>query len=418
MGSYTDFKIGEYTLLSNKSDVIPPLMTLFRESDRLTLPSEEKQGEDSYDTHLYRTSVRVAKDRLGVMGFSLNKTQQDFLECKADEESRLQDWSEDLGSEDLRQDLEILRSATFGAYVDGFRQIKNRALRASHFGEETAQGASGFVRFMLAPDDDGYLFQFPCSDLRYLVRAFLEVCGDDETVSQDLTELISAGYYEPNDHVCELAISALTEGYPVNSRIIVLTEGSSDKHVLESAIDLLYPHLTGFYSFMDFASSNAAGGTGALVSNVRAFSGSGITNRVVALFDNDTAGLDAVRVLKKTALPLNIKIVHYPDSAIGISYPTIGPTGMVNLNVNGLAASIELFLGLDVLTTNGELSPVQWTGYNTAVGRYQGEILNKTQLHDRFFEKVSICKSDQTQIERYDFADMRCLLENLFQVFQ
>jgi hypothetical protein len=246
----------------------------------------------------------------------------------------------------------------------------------------------------------------------------LEVCEDDETVCQDLSELINAGHYEPDDRVSERAISALIANYPVNSKIIVLTEGPTDKRIIESAIQLLYPHLTEFYSFMDFSTSNVAGGTGALVSNVRAFAGSGITNRVVALFDNDTAGQDAVRALLKTVLPRNIQILRYPDISIATSYPTIGPTGMVDLNVNGRAASIELFLGRDVLTIDGKLSPIQWTGYNTAVGQYQGEVLNKAQLHDRFLQKISRCQEEPALVEQHDFDDMRRLLAALFQVFQ
>ena len=418
MGSYTDFKVGDYTLISNKSDVVPELMTLFRETDRLTIPGERNEDGDVYDIHLYRTSVRIAKDRLGVQGFSVNRTKRDFIECKQDEESRLEEWSEDLDSDDLRYELQILRDSTFDAYVNGFRLIKDRNQRASHFGEKTATGQSEFVQYMLSPDDDSYIFHFPCCDIRGLVRAFLEACGNDETVCQDLSDLISAGHYEPDDRVSELAISALTANYPVNSKIIVLTEGSTDKRIIESATKLLYPHLVEFYSFMDFSSSNAAGGTGALVSNIKAFAGSGITNRVVALFDNDTAGQDAIRALTKTVLPPNIQILRYPDIPIATSYPTLGPTGMVNLDVNGRAASIELFLGRDVLTVNDNLSPIQWTGYNTAVGQYQGEVLSKANLHDRFLQKISRCEQDPALTERHDFADMRCLLTALFQVFQ
>jgi hypothetical protein len=327
-------------------------------------------------------------------------------------------WSEDTDSDVFQDELRILQSATFDAYVNVFRVIKQRNLSHSLLGEKTASDQLDFVQFMLSPDDYSHIFHFPCCDIRYLVRAFLEVCEDDETVCQDVSDLIYAGYYEPDDPISELATSTLTTTYPVNSKIIVLTEGSTDKWLIESALQLLYPHLAEFYSFMDFSSSNAAGGIGLLVSNIRAFAGSGITNRVVALLDNDTAGQDAVRALTKTVLPPNIRILRYPDLPTATAYPTLGPTGMVNLDVNGWAASIELFLGRDVLTIDGNLSPIQWTGYNTAIGQYQGEVLNKNQLHDRFSEKISRCKQDPGQIEQHDFDDMRRLLEALFQVFQ
>jgi hypothetical protein len=33
------------------------------------------------------------------------------------------------------------------------------------------------------------------------------------------------------------------------------------------------------------------------------------------------------------------------------------------MNVNGLACSIEMYFGVDVLTRNNELIPIQWKGF-------------------------------------------------------
>lgn len=64
---------------------------------------------------------------------------------------------------------------------------------------------------------------------------------------------------------------------------MILTEGRSDASLLNDALHLLYPHLADYFSFMDFA--EYGGGAGQLANLVRAFSGAGIVNRVVALFD-------------------------------------------------------------------------------------------------------------------------------------
>ena len=71
--------------------------------------------------------------------------------------------------------------------------------------------------------------------------------------------------------------------------------------------------------------------------------------------------------------------MRLPDLEILRDYPTLGPAGESRMDVNGLAASIELYLGRDVLTNPvaGHLVCVQWKGYVAGVRKYQGEILDK-----------------------------------------
>ena len=56
--------------------------------------------------------------------------------------------------------------------------------------------------------------------------------------------------------------------------------------------------LEGYYSFLDLNRHEPQGGAGHLVSVVKAFAGAGITNLIIALFDNDTAAREAVRALR------------------------------------------------------------------------------------------------------------------------
>lgn len=63
-------------------------------------------------------------------------------------------------------------------------------------------------------------------------------------------------------------------------------------------------------------------------------------------------------------------------------------------DVNGRAASLELYFGEDVLRqTDGGLTSVQWTGYSKKQASYQGEILNKVQLQKRFRAKLKSARS-------------------------
>ncbi len=150
------------------------------------------------------------------------------------------------------------------------------------------------------------------------------------------------------------------------------------------------------------------GGVGNLTNIVKAFAGSGIVNNIIALFDNDTAAASAIKSLSKTVIPNNIKILKLPDIEVLRDYPTIGPSGNVNLDINGIAASIELFFGSDVLKIEGEnLSPVQWTGYDPNIKKYQGEVIDKITLQRRFNKKIEASKSDKDDCLDDKWDDMR-----------
>jgi hypothetical protein len=104
---------------------------------------------------------------------------------------------------------------------------------------------------------------------------------------------------------------------------------------------------------------------------------------------NFSAGRQAHRQASALALPDNMMLVRLPDTDLARTYPTVGPQGEHVLDVNGQAASIELYLGRDVLTVNGALRPVRWTGYNQAARAYQGEVEGKTEVEAAFLDTIA-----------------------------
>jgi hypothetical protein len=266
--------------------------------------------------------------------------------------------------------------------------------------------------------NDGWMYNFPAKDIRSYLRVVLASVQPDKLVKQDLTEVTHAGYYEHRSSVRNDEVESLTADYSRNSKIIVLTEGSSDRTIIKRSLGILYPHLSDYYSFMDFGLANAAGGVPALVANVKAFVGAGIKNNVIAILDNDTAAHAAVKGLSKTKLSDNIRIVHYPYLSFAECYPTLGPTGNQNLNINGLAGSIELYLGPDVLENNGKLIPIQWTGYDKSEKKYQGVIMDKTEIQKKFFKKLDDCERDTSLVKKYDWSAMNLLLQTIFTAFR
>src|SRR5947209_3631733 len=99
-------------------------------------------------------------------------------------------------------------------------------------------------------------------------------------------------------------------------------------------------------------------------------------------------------------------------------YPTIGPNGLAALEVNGLAGSIELYLGEDVLRgASSTLTPVQWQGYSGTLKQYQGEVIRKATLQTAFQEKAARCRKDTRALKATDWSGLSAILQEVFRAF-
>lgn len=432
MGTITDLTIAGYPIIETKSVVVPEVMTIFRETDRriftrrlsernpLVWGEPEDRSDEEMETAIeYSCETGKVSDRLNVMGFTLRRVREEFETGRRAKLENYESWAEeDSDSQWFTEDWNLVKGISFDAYVSAFKKVINEGLRPAPFDNHKGVGLDRIVKYILNYNEE-YLFGFFGTDVRLLLRTACDLVPKNSRVVQDITELVHASYYMETEPVCENATRALTAGHPENSPRIVLTEGSTDAAILRDALAVLYPHLAEYYSFLDFGSSRSPGGAGYLVSVVKAFAGAGITNRIVALFDNDTAAREAVRILGSVSLPSNIVVRHYPDLEILRSYPTLGPGGLVSLDVNGLAGSIELYLGEDILREDqGSLVPVQWKGYSETLKQYQGEVLQKARLHSAFSAKVTRCKSDPDALNAADWAGLKSILEAMFYAFE
>ena len=187
---------------------------------------------------------------------------------------------------------------------------------------------------------------------------------------------------------------------------------------LPLASKVLYPHLTDLIRFLDY-DYRPEGGVGALVHMVRAFTAAGIVNRVVAVFDNDTAAADGLRRLEIGTLPSHIRVIQYPSIDLASNYPTLGPPtvdspqGSVLLaDVNGSAGSIELYLGRDVLAReDGTLRPVQWKSFIPGMARYQGEVIGKELIHTSFGAKYAMALENHAFVQGQDWDGLRLVID-------
>jgi hypothetical protein len=126
---------------------------------------------------------------------------------------------------------------------------------------------------------------------------------------------------------------------------------------------------------------------------LKAFAAARAPFRMIAVFDNDTAGIQAFRQASALGLPDNMIVTHLPDIELARVYPTVGPQGNRLVDVNGQAAGIELYHGRAALSVRGELRPVRWTGYNQAARAYQGEVESKTDVESAFLEQLERCRN-------------------------
>lgn len=404
---------------------------MFRETDRrkFTRRVAERnvlvwgEPEDSDDPETesateYSCFTREATDRLNVMGFTINRVKGDFEAGRRSELEKYESWTEDdPGKTWFAADWEFMKALTFEAYAEAMKVVIDKGFRPVPFDDHKRQNLDPVTRYILGDNDDFY-YGFPCEDSRLLMRLACDVVKPNTRVIQDITELVFSGYYASAERVCENAIRALTARHPEDSPRIILTEGSTDAEILRETLALLYPHLVGYYTFLDFNASRSPGGAGHLAALVKAFSGAGVANRVIALFDNDTAAREARRALDGIVLLPNIAVRQYPEIPLLREYPTLGPSGMTMLNVNGLAASIELYLGADSLTENGTLMPVQWKGFNDSLRQYQGAVMQKARIHTAFKQKLACCKSDPTAIRTTDWTGLKAILECIFSAFE
>jgi hypothetical protein len=426
MGTYTDLSIDGYPILETKSFVIAEVMTVFQESDKhvsarkFSERNELVWGKISPDEDqdeiavTYSCEVGKAIERLNVMGFTMRRVRKEFEDIRISEVEKYVSWLRDDEDGWCRDDLTYFTNLTFDRYVEALRSVLTQRILPVIFGDRDADLDPVVKRIIY--DNEDYAFGFLGSDFRSFIRVACELVPKSSQLVQDITDVVHAGYYEKNELVCTNSTQALTAGHPENSSRIILTEGSTDVEILREALALLYPHLFGYYTFLDFASARSQGGAGSLVTTVKAFAAAGISNRIVAVFDNDTAAFDARRSLASLQLPHNIAVCSYPNLSSLEAYPTLGPSGLVPLNVNGLAASIELYLGSDLLA-NGENYPVQWKGYVESLGKYQGEVMYKGRLQEQFREKVARCKSSRDELNRCDWSGLKAILEVIFHAF-
>lgn len=443
MGTYAELYLDHFVLHSQKNEFSHEIISLFHESDKEIIKYspetahlfEDYEPEDYTEEELqqlkivqFSTKAKLVRERLDLRGFTRKNAERHFelgrnheIEYIKERISYFKDSSDKESSkimvESYTKDLNALKYLTPDRWLKSLEKINRLRLR-TYYTHEEREKLPTVMRYMVGDHKEFYGFPMQNDfDYFHFIRLSLEAVDDEAELIYDLSQFVSEDWVT-EDELIPYAEERFEEGYDVTRRIIIITEGNTDTLILRRSINLLYPHLADQFRFLDFDGVRIAGGAGASVNIVKAFAGVGIINRVIALFDNDTAAEVALRGLSAFTLPPNIVIQKYPDLDLAKNYPTLGPTGIADMDINGLAGSVELYLGEDVLRDgNGNLLPIQWKGYDFTIRKYQGEIINKSEIQKRFDEKITICEKYPSMIEKYDWSGVRAIIDEMCKAF-
>ena len=410
------FRSSDKHIISNPTENIPEVLNEYQETLK-----EEPELEIVY----YEANATLIRDRLDVMGYTINTAKKAFKAWFDGEITQLRERIEDHKNDEKSEyvslykayskEYELISSITPEKWLTALDEIRRSKLKPSAHNYYEGPHKDTLIGYMLSNDWYG----FPGFDMNVPLRIILENAKDDQKLIYDVTDLVWSECYDASDDLVQHGVQEFADEYSSKSKIIILTEGRTDAWVLKKSLSILYPHLAEYYSFMEFENAKVGGGVGNLMNMVKAFSGAGVVNHIIAIFDNDTAANAAIKNIDKIVLPTNIEILKLPEIEVLKNYPTIGPSGNTNMDINGVAASIELYFGEDVLKLDGEnLTPIQWTGYEVSVKQYQGEVLNKKLLQDAFKEKIDGVVLNEKNSLDATWDPMRDIFKSIFSAFE
>lgn len=414
--SYGGLFVGPLEVSRLRDGISNELLAVFQDEMMFSedVPASEYADLDSDEDFVTRWAFRASGgqilERLSALGVTRQATHFYLADSIASNIDMLQgfltseQFANDLSlKKDFEAELEVLKRQTPLSWIQGLRSSTNGGTNRQELGSQ-----------------HWLLSRLDYWDERYALRAVLEAFPDAEVIL-DITESLGDLGVETFDlpSLASSALKAIRSDEEMQGPVVILTEGKTDSEFLTIALNLLYPHLEELVRVWNFDMKNE-GSAGALVKTVKAFAAAGITNRIVALFDNDTAALASLRALDSISLPPNIQTRQYPPVDLARKYPTLGPPTLDNesgdivlADVNGLAGSIELYLGRDVLTDDeGRLRPVQWRAFIAGPNTYQGEVLDKDIVHRAFRDKVQRVRDAEGKLDLgSEWNDLRAIVD-------
>ena len=209
------------------------------------------------------------------------------------------------------------------------------------------------------------------------------------SVNWQFNDLAENGWAKRSDFVCPLA--------PVN-KFLIVTEGSSDAHIIRHAFKLLRPHISDFFDYVDMQEGYPFTGTGNVFRFVQGLISISVQNNVIVLYDNDAEGTASFQRTQELNVPENMRILRLPNLPAFSKFSTQGPNGHAMADINGRAAAIECYLDL------GPSPSVRWTSYSPKIDAYQGELVGKEQYTREFLKQ-------RERLSGYNYEGIEAVLD-------
>ena len=437
MGVYVDLRIKALSLLEWKNYFDRETLGLFFTDDDLIITDNVKYDEEDLDEephteYRYSTTVQKAIDRLNAAGYTLSAIKKEFEEKKhscLDYFSLLYDLQCNDDEYDAIQSERTNKYVTFQKWYNSVWKYAKLGLEHGlhlHWKKDIDMSflpKNECDKLVYRSLKDGEKSYFGCLFSEFspinTIRMILEKCSREEELSIDITEMIDWTY---------TSIEDMRIGDPTEKTIILL-EGTNDKEILEFALKMIYPHLYNLYYFMDFEFDKVKkrrGGVDTISNNMKAFIYSKLKSRFIALYDNDTAGTQALKKLcfEVGEMPDNCRALHYPDIARAKRYPTIGINGKTVLdNINGRACSIEIYLPDFIIKNGTEYPPIEWGNRMKAeiagetLNEYQGKVLTKPDIETRVKKYKNALQQGEKTFDVAQWSDIKKILDAIIHAF-
>ena len=418
MGTEITLDIGGLAVTYAKNHLGIDHGSLFQEQDRRALKSGqldydyyEREEEDPTSAEMaFERPLKDVVPRLELLGFNLNRVRREYENIAGSWREERQSFSdEDSGPlPDLMSFPEFRRFATEhplasldDTFVSGFDVESKKTIRGRFVDQAVTSRIPNYEPHDIQAYSErsyfGELVSFlqPYSVIRLLAEGNK---NDDASVVWQYGPLVDASWATEGEFV---------SGARRTETFLIATEGSSDVHILKHGLALLRPGIADFFRFIDVSKSHPFSGTGNLIKFAEGLVKIDVQNQIVILFDNDAEGLDAHQRLSALTLPPNMRGVMLPEMEAFRAFPTQGPEGIRESNINRRAAAIECYLDLDV----GKYSPakVVWTNYKRALGGYHGRLEHKESYTKKFLEQTHEAIADGS----YDTGKIEAVLDML-----
>lgn len=357
MGTYSDLRLGKFVVEQSGNFSTNTHQSIFLPKHSTFVRREGRGDEEPVE--IFQAPLRDLVTRLELMGSTLPAIERRFSNPWV-----TYDEPHDVS---FGETLELVRNADLSSIPDWEEGEDNFGILPENYYGRLIDKVG--VNFLASPawDLTTLLERLNAEDMLRMLAERPE--NLDLMVVWDFMDVVESGYFERKDFSVGCG----------NQSFLLVTEGTSDTEIIRHAFDILRPEIKDFFRYVDMESNYPFSGHGNLQNFMRGLSRIQKTDGVLAIFDNDAAGVGSLAALSKLH---DVNAVKLPDLEEFRSFPTIGPTGEHSADINGRAAAIECYLKL------AEGCRIRWTNFDDKAGEYQGAIdqrgSEKSRQRDEF----------------------------------